>query len=153
MKAKTMTGSQPENPDKKASAVTPEQFFKSRFIKLMKDLGQNASKDPETIWLIGSLAGSIMHDTNKKSWADLKGSMSRQDYSSLLSAFQAQGNELAEKGNHKAAYAVEALAISVIAPTMAKDEHIASGNKLLDRMIDDAVKFYRQNPATRKDVN
>jgi len=46
------------NQDNQKEALTPNEFFKKRFISLMDDLGKNASKDLETIWLIGSLADS-----------------------------------------------------------------------------------------------
>jgi hypothetical protein len=132
---------------------TPDKDFKARFIALIKDLGENASKDPETIWLIGSLAGSMLEDASQSNWSELKASLSREGYDQLLNAFKAQGNELASSGNHKAAYAIQTLAISVIAPTMAKDEHIAAGNQLLDKMVDDAINMYRQNPATGNTPN
>lgn len=138
-----MTNPKTDNPE-----LTPEQFFKVRFTKLMTDLGENAIKDPETVWLIGSLAGSIIEDANIKSWTALKAALDTNAYDRLLSAFQSQGNSLAKQGNHKAAYAVETLALSVIAPTMSKDNHVAKGNILLDSMISDAITFYRSNPVT-----
>lgn len=137
------------NQDNQKEAVTPEEFFKKRFISLMADLGKNASKDLETVWLIGSLAGSILSDAKSPSWTKFKSSLSGEGYDRLLTALKAQGNQLSEKGNHKAAYAVETIAISIIAPTMSKDEHIASGNKLLDQMIGDSVSFYHKSPAQK----
>ena len=139
--------------DPNTPTLTPEQFFKIRFVNLMKDLGDNASKDPETIWLIGSLAGSIIEENNKKTWKEFKLSLAKDDFNRLLSAFQSQGSRLAKDNNHKSAYAVETLAISVIAPTMKKDPHIVKGNKLLDTMITDAITFYRRKPATNSKPN
>ncbi len=127
---------------------TPKHQFKTRFINLMADLGKNAANDPETIWLIGSLAGSIIEDAGKASWTELKLSHDKDAQNRLLAAFQSQGKQLAEDDNHRAAYAVETLAISIIAPTMAADEHINAGNKLLDKLISDAIKYYRAHPAT-----
>ncbi len=138
--------------EKDIPTVSPQDYFKARFIKLIKDLGENAKDNPEIVWLIGSLAGSILEDANRTSWASFKADLSQEAYSRLLASFQKQGNELAAKGNHKAAYAIETLAISTIAPTM-KDKHIVEGNKLLDQMVDDAVAFYRKHPATSADVN
>lgn len=136
------------NKDKKTPTMTPDEFFKTRFVNLMKDLGENAKNDPETIWLIGSLAGSIIEENKKKTWKEFKLSLTKDDFNRLLAAFQSQGTRLAKDKNHKSAYAVETLAISVIAPTMNKDPHIVEGNKLLDSMIGDAIKFYRSRPAT-----
>ncbi|VAW21898.1 hypothetical protein MNBD_ALPHA11-105 [hydrothermal vent metagenome] len=137
------------NQDNQKEAVTPEEFFKKRFISLMADLGKNASKDMETIWLIGSLAGSILSDAKSPSWAKFKSSLSGEGYDRLLTALKAQGNQLSENGNHKSAYAVETIAISIIAPTMSKDPHIATGNGLLDKMISDAVDLYHKNPVQK----
>ncbi len=141
------------NKDNSTPTLTPEEFFKVRFINLFKDLGENATKDPETIWLIGSLAGSIIEENQKKSWKEFKLSLSKDAYDRLLAALKSQGNNLAQQKNFKAAYAVETLAISIIAPTMKKDEHLAKGNKLLDGMIGDAIEFYRSKPATNSKPN
>ncbi len=138
----------PENPAEK-SAASPEEFFKTRFISLMADLGKNASKDPETIWLIGSLAGSILSDANIAQWPHFKSALSAEAYNRLLAALKNQGNQLSKDKNHRGAYAVETIAISIIAPTMFKDEHIKKGNELLDKMIADAIKFYHKNPAPK----
>jgi len=67
----------------------------------------------------------------------------------LLSALKSQGNQLSKDANHKSAYAVETIAISIIAPTMVKDQHIAKGNELLDKMIGDAVDLYHKNPVQK----
>jgi len=128
----------------RVSFDTPQELFKHHFVMMMADLGANAQKDPETIFLIGSLAGHLVEDSKKTSWAETKASLSRDAYDSILKTFQDQANLLAAKGSSKAAYAIEVLALSVIAPTMRADEHIASGNILLDNMIEDTIKIYRQ---------
>ncbi|HHB81887.1 MAG TPA: hypothetical protein ENK61_00270 [Devosia sp.] len=139
--------------DETTPTLSPEEFFKVRFINLLKDLGENANKDPETIWLMGSLAGSIIEENQKKSWKEFKLSLSKEAFDRLLAALQAQGNNLAEQKKYKAAYAVETLAISIIAPTMKQDKHLIKGNRLLDSMIGDAIKFYRAKPATSDKLN
>lgn len=141
------------NKDETTPTLTPEEFFKIRFVNLLKDLGTNASKDPETIWLMGSLAGSIIEENQKKSWKEFKLSLSKDGFNRLLAALQSQGNKLAEQKNFKAAYAVETLAISIIAPTMKSDKHLVKGNKLLDSMIADAIEFYRSKPARNTKIN
>lgn len=141
------------NKDETTPTLTPKEFFKIRFVNLLKDLGENASKDPETIWLIGSLAGSIIEENQKKTWKEFKLSLSKEAFDRMLAALQSQGNNLAKQKNYKAAYAVETLAISIIAPTMKQDKHLVKGNKLLDSMIGDAIKFYRSKPATNTKLN
>jgi len=123
---------------------TREELFKSRFVAVITDMGTNVRKDPETMFFLGSLAGRLVTEGKKTSWAKTKAALSPAAYDSLLNSFQDKANQLAAKGNAKAAYAVEILALSLIAPTMRADEHIASGNELLDNMIEDTIRFYRQ---------
>ncbi len=128
---------------------SPQALFKHRFVMVIKDMGENVHKDPETLFLIGSLAGRLVEQAKKTSWAKTKAALSPQGYDELLNSFKDQANKLAARGNAKAAYAVEILALSLIAPTMRADEHIASGNDLLDNMIEDTIKLYRQRPKTK----
>jgi len=140
------------NQDNNKEALSPTEFFKSRFISLIADLGKNASKDPKTIWLIGSLAGSILADAKMANWTQFKSALSADAYDRMLAALKTQGNKLSQDGEHKSAYAVETIAISIIAPTMITDEHIEKGNHLLDKMIGDAIDFYHKNPVAASDA-
>lgn len=127
--------------------VTPEEkreLFKRRFAALMVDMGQNVHKDGETLYLIGSLAAHLIDRAKVKSWPDLKAALSQEAYSGLLTTFQAQATEHAQKGNKKAAYAIEILAISTICITQNDDEQIKSGEQLLDNMIGDTIGLFRR---------
>ncbi|VAW16871.1 hypothetical protein MNBD_ALPHA12-582 [hydrothermal vent metagenome] len=131
----------------------PRQLFKYRFVTVIGDMGENVHKDPETLFLIGSLAASLIEQVKKPSWTKTKAALSPQAYNELLNSLKDQANQLAAKGKTKAAYAVEIMALSLIAPTMLDDEHIASGNDLLDTMIEDTIKFYRQRTASKKSMS
>jgi len=127
--------------------ISPEkaaELFKQRFVVLMADMGTNVHKDPQTLFLVGSLATRLVDEAKKTSWAQTKAALSRDAYDSILETFRVQANQLAAKGDNKAAHAIEIVAMSVIAPAMRADEHIAAGNDLLDSMIEDTIRIYRQ---------
>lgn len=120
-----------------------KEDFKQRLAAVLEDLNQNARKDPEALWLMGSLAGRIVKSSGKKNWPELKAALSRENYDSLLKTFETQGNELHKQGNEKAAYAVQAVAISLIASKM-NDPDISRGDELLDQFINQTVKMYNK---------
>jgi len=149
-----MPDNAPKNADQQAtpeqiSFDSPQALFKHRFVMVIKDMGENVHKDQEALFLIGSLAGRLIDKAQKTSWAKTKAALSPQGYDELLNSFKDQANQLAAKGNAKAAYAVEILALSLIAPTMRADEHISSGNDLLDNMIEDTIRLYRQRTGAK----
>lgn len=120
------------------------EIFKERFAAVMVDMGKNVHKDPETLYLIGSLAAHLMDRAKLPTWTELKAALSSEAYSSLLTTFQNQANDHHKKGNKKAAYAIEILAISVICKTQNDDPQVNSGEELLDKMIGDTVSFFRR---------
>lgn len=120
------------------------EIFKKRFAAVMVDMGENVHKDGETLYLIGSLAAHLIDRAKVKSWPDLKAALSQEAYSGLLTTFQAQATDHSQKGNKKAAYAIEILAISTICMTQNDDEHIKAGEELLDKMIDDTIGLFRR---------
>ena len=70
----------------------------------------------------------------------------REAYDRLLGDFQKQGNDFHKQGKTKHAYAVQVLAISLIAPTQA-DPDIRAGNGLLDDMLGFLIAAYRKAEA------
>lgn len=133
-------------PDKERPPQTREEIFSKRFREVITELGSTTRRDPAGLRLIGSLASDLMKQAKVRKWEDLKAGLSAETYDILLNSFQKQGNEQAKKGNTKAAFAIEVLALSVVASTVRDDEHIISGEVLLDKMIEDMVELYRRNP-------
>ncbi len=139
-----------ETPD-----ISPEdkrKLFKERFAAVMMDMGQNVHKDPESLYLIGSLAAHLVDKANLTTWTELKAALSQHAYSGLINSFKDQGNEHHKKGNQKVAYAIEILAISVICKTQNDDPQVGSGEQLLDKMIEDTIGFYRRRSANRNNA-
>jgi len=123
--------------------------FRKRLALVLKDLKEAGAKDPESMWITGSLAAAIMERSGKKSWPETKAALDTNNYNSLIQQLETQGNELVAKGNEKAAYAVQAVAVSVVAGRV-DDPVVAEGNKLMDQLIDAAVKFFHQHPNSAK---
>lgn len=126
--------------------VSKEEDFKERFVAVLQDLRGNGGKDPEAMFLIGSLAARLVDRAGQPSWAAYKASMSRELYDKLLGDFQKQGNDFHKQGKAKHAYAVQVLAISLIARTQA-DPEVRGGDGLLDEMLGFLIATYRKAQA------
>ena len=132
------------------SEANRQEFFIRRFFKVMKEMGENTQNDPEGIWMIGSLAASLLDQSQKRNWAHFKKTLTPEVYDGLIESLRKQGNQLAGEGKEKAAFAIEVIALSIIAPTQSDNhEHLASGDKLLDKRVQDSVNFFRRNEAAR----
>ena len=122
--------------------ASKEEEFRHRFAGIVLDL--STTDDSEATALLGSLGGRIISHAGMQSWSALKQNLTQRDYDALLRTFQTQGNDLAKQGHRKQVYAIEVLAISLIAKTQMTDPEIASGAPLLDQIIDDAIAAVRQ---------
>jgi hypothetical protein len=118
--------------------------LKQRLSGVLSDMMTDGGKDPETMWLIGSLASEITSKVKARSWEEFKQTMSPATYDQLLRDFQDTGNRLFQAGETKRAYAMQALGISLVCSTQRSDQMLADGEKLLDAVIEGAVKMYRK---------
>lgn len=122
--------------------MSKEQDFKERFVAVLRDLRDNAETAPEPLFLIGSLASRLIARAERPSWAAYKSNMAPSLYDGLLADFEKEGNAFHQQGKHQHAYAIQVLAVSLIARTQA-DPEIRAGDRLLDEMIDFYVSSYR----------
>jgi hypothetical protein len=120
--------------------------LKQRLTAVLSDLNENGRHDPEAVWHIGSLVDRLVRAAKTRDWETLKSGLTRQGYDSLLESLETQGNVLHQAGNEKAAYAVQAVAMSLIA-SKSGDTHIAEGNRLMDQFINYALASYRHAAA------
>lgn len=125
--------------------ATKEDDFRERFVAVMRDLHENQS-DQEAMFLIGSLASTLMKKQNAPSWPAFKSNLKPVDYSLLLSDFEKSGNKFHKDGKRKHAYAVQLLAMSVIADSQTHRD-VTEGNKLLNQYIGRLVAAYRKAEA------
>ncbi len=123
---------------------TKEEDFKQRFAGILLDVRGMGSDDVEGMWLVGSLAARIVDHASRKSWTQFKEKLTRTDCDALIRSFQNQGSQLAAQGAHRQVHAVQILAASLVAKTQVRDAEIVAGDKILNRIIDDAIGIYRR---------
>jgi hypothetical protein len=124
---------------------TKEEDFKQRFAGILLDMRSSGSSDPEGMWLVGSLAARVVDEEQRPNWTAFKAHLSLETYRGLLSSFQQQGNALAKQGAQRQMFAIEVLAASLVAKTQSSDPEIASGDKILNKIIDNAISVYRSS--------
>ena len=132
--------------------MSKEDDFKQRFVALMQNLRTAGMTDPEAVWLIGNLAAKFVDRTRSRTWAQFRKSRTPRAFSTLLKDFEAQGNSFHTQGKQRQAYAVQVLAMSLVAGTQ-KDPEIVSGTVLLDELVDRTVDYYRKNLKERGPMN
>jgi hypothetical protein len=124
--------------------ATKDDDFKERFIAVMKNLHSDGQKDAEAMWLTGSLAARLVDKARQGSWTQFKATRTKRGYDQLLADFSAEGNGYHSQGKAKHAYAVQLLAMSMVARYQ-KDEDIQFGLRLLDELIDRSIVTYKKN--------
>ena len=127
---------------------TREDDFKARFAAVLSDLKDDGRADPEAMYLLGDLAMQMADRGGVKTWSALKAALSQEAYASLLATFQQQGNAVTRQGKAKVAYAMQALAVSLVARTQT-DPQLEAGDKLLDALIDQAIGVRREAAAAK----
>lgn len=126
--------------------ATPDKYeeLRQRLAAVLRDLQQAGVKDPEAITLIGTLAFDLTSKLKTRSWGDAKQSLTDKGYGELLSSFEKHGNALHKDGKTKQAYAIQALAISLVASRHRGQPRIAEGEQLLDGIIEAALLHARR---------
>jgi hypothetical protein len=125
---------------------TKEHDFKERLVAVLRDVKDNLGEDAEAMYLIGSLAARLVDAYKVRTWTQFKAALTPQAYDGLLKDFEEQGNAFHRDGKAKAAYAVQLLAVSVIARTQI-DPEVKQGEQLLDGIISGVVTTYRKAQA------
>lgn len=123
---------------------TLEAEFKQRLATILDDLKDSGMEDGEAMFFLGNFATRVCDSVGKVGWTDVKNVISTADYDRLLKEFETEGNRLYREGNLKAAYALQAMAVSLIARTQA-DPQVKSGETLLDIVIDTAIGNFRKH--------
>lgn len=115
--------------------ISKEEFFKSKFLGLVRELADPATADPQSMIAVGALARRIMDDAKVMTWSAFKRGLTRELYDATLRIFQKQGNALVKDGKLRTAYAIQVLAMSLIARTQA-DPEVEASERQLDAIID-----------------
>ena len=128
--------------------TSKQQELKQRLAAVLEDLRGDGGADAEAVWLIGSLAAALIDKSDTQSWTGLKLDMSQETYTQIVQDFQEQGNALWQAGRPKHTYAIQALAVSIVASTQRSDLEIREGEELLDEIIEKPVGIYRKTQQT-----
>lgn len=118
--------------------------LRQRLAAVLRDLQEAGVNDPEAIGLIGTLAYDLTSKLKSQSWRDAKQSLTDQGYAELLASFEKNGNSLYKDGKVKQAYAIQAMAVSLVASRHRGQKRIAEGEQLLDGVIDAALTHVRR---------
>ena len=121
---------------------TPLDEFKQRLAAVLNVLENPERRKSEVMFLIGQMAAHLIDMAELHSWREVKNSLSAEKRDRLLAEFQTEGNRLAREGQHEEAYAIQVLAISVIARTI-NDPEVTAGEDVLDPVIALATSAYR----------
>ena len=111
---------------------------------VLTDLQKGGTRDPETMMLIGSLADRIARNAGEKDWTTVKLGLSETDHQYMVSTFARQIDETRAEGKIKIAYALQALATSLVGSRI-DDERVTSGIEILDQAIASSRDFFIQN--------
>ena len=130
--------------------MTKQEDFKAHFVEVLTDLQQSGTKDGEAMAMLGTLAADIARPLGQTSWTGTKAVLNAKGYEELLVSFQKHGNALHKAGKTKQAYAMQALAVSLVARSQQADPDLAAGVKLLDALIDRTVEQVLSIAAQRK---
>lgn len=125
------------------TTATRNAEFKQRFAAVLSDIQKSGAEDGEALALIGSLASDLAGTLKQQTWIAAKANMTTQTYNDLLKVFEQRGNEYHQAGKSKHAYAIQALAMSLVAATLRTDPQMAEGEKMLDAIIDRSVAVYQ----------
>lgn len=125
-----------------------EAQFKQRLAAVLEDLKDSGMQDGEAMFFLGNFASRVCDSAGKVGWTDVKNVITTNDYDRLLKEFETEGNRLHAEGSAKAAYALQAMAISLVARTQT-DPQVRSGETLLDIVIDTAIGNYRKHARTK----
>jgi len=127
-----------------SAPIDRQAEFKQRLAAVLEDLKVSGVEDGEAMFFLGNFATRVCDSVKKVGWTDVKNVITTADYDRLLKEFETEGNRLYREGNLKAAYALQALAMSLVARTQA-DPQVKSGEVLLDIVIDTAIGNYRKH--------
>ena len=131
--------------------ATKEEEFKVRFAAIMADIGQNGRKDNETMLMLGSLASTMIDSVERKTWKQFKAKLTPGQYSEALTGLQNGGNAAHREGKTKTVYVAQALGASLVAGTQ-DDKEVKEWCKMLDNLIERAIKAYRTVPTHRRPI-
>jgi len=118
--------------------------LRQQMAAVIADLQQSGADDGQAMFVLGSSVAGLCDRGNAKDWAAFKAGLPAPDYSRLLTQIQAEGNQRLAEGEHKLAYALQAIGLSLVASRQ-DDAMVKQGEQLLDGVINAALSNFRNN--------
>lgn len=126
--------------------------FRHRLAAVLADLKVAGTGDGQAMYSLGSIASQICMTTQARDWSHLKTILNEKDFRALITSFERQGKGYLASGDGQSAYAMQALSVSLVARTQPQPQ-IEEGDKLLDELINQAMRVYRKYQQTKADRN
>lgn len=127
--------------------TTPDaktEIFLDGLIKIVSDIDKGGRKDPDMVLRVGSLADQLIKSAGKPNWSAFKAGLSATERNNMIATFSREIEDSGEKGNIRMAYAMQAVAASIVGDGF-DDERITPGIALLDRYIVASRDFFIRN--------
>ena len=125
--------------------------LRQRLATILADLTTEGRDDGKAMFMLGSTATRICDLSKASTWAQCKRSITSAEYPALLSRIGLEGEQFLADGNTKAAYALQAVGMSLVAGREI-DPVLNEGVRLLDGFIEQTITNYRTHaqPHLRK---
>lgn len=118
--------------------------FIARYHQVVDELDRTGRSDPETMWLLGSLAARLVTNTDAQNWRQLKLMIDDKSLRELVETLENNAATYEADGKVKPAYVARLLGISLVAGKI-PDPRTRQREDLLTHFIDTAAYVYITN--------
>jgi hypothetical protein len=118
--------------------------FIAKYHDVVDELDRTGRGDPETMWLLGSLAARLVTSTDAQNWMHLKLVIDDKSLKELVETLDGNAATYEAEGKTKAAYVARLLGISLVAGKL-PDPRTRQRDQLLSHFIDTAAYVYITN--------
>jgi hypothetical protein len=125
--------------------------LRQRLANILADLAEGGGDDGKAMFMLGSTATRICDLSKVSTWAQCKAALKPNEYPLLVTRIGREGEQFLAEGNTKAAYALQAIGMSLVAGREL-DSVLNEGVNLLDSFIEQTITNYRAHaqPHLRK---
>lgn len=129
-----------------------ESILLNKITAVLRDLQEQGTNDGEAMFMLGAGADHLCKTGAAADWSALKGRLGTTETVGLLAQIDSEGRAAVANGQHKQAYALQALGLSVAA-LGAGNRDIRTAASLLDDLIATALRNYRQYASENTNIN
>jgi hypothetical protein len=129
---------------------TTHDQLKLKLMKVLVDIRDVGSNDPEAVGLIALLGAHLADGAKMESWSGAKARLTPEGAKGLFDKLVEQGQLEMKNGKRKAAYAVQAYITSLTA-LASRDKEVKAQEKVLDAFLDAVVAKHREVVKSKAD--